>query len=157
MLTREEHLKEIQEVRQSAFRDRVNDLEALKNAFGAQVPEIVAVERAKKVKAFWQSVAEQQGRNDIEGLKQTLWAWVAEAGFEFTSSETTEGTQFIVTRCPLAEMARAIDAAEWGYLCYCADDPHIVAGFNPQIEFRRTRTLMAGDDCCDHFYCMKAK
>jgi hypothetical protein len=44
------------------------------------------------------------------------------------------------------------EALEWGYALHCAQDPHIIAGFNPAIGFRQTRWLMRGDDCCDHFY-----
>jgi len=29
-------------------------------------------------------------------------------------------------------------------------------GLNPAIEFTRTKTLMQGDDCCDHAYALRA-
>jgi predicted ArsR family transcriptional regulator len=128
----------------------------LKQEFGEQVVEIVAKERGKKVQENWRRIAKEHGRNDIEGIKQTLWQWVAEAGFEFIEIETEEdGTQFHVTKCPLADMARELGAEDWGVTCYCADDPHIVAGFNPDIGFRRTKTLMEGDPYCDQFYFLK--
>ena len=155
-MTREEYLKSMKMVQKMDFKDRVNDLNALKQAFGEQVVEIVLTERGKKVEQQWQQIASQRGKNDIEDLKETLWAWVQQAGFEFTSTETGEGTQFHVTRCPLAEIARELQAADWGYTCFCADDPHIVAGFNPAMGFRRTKTLMEGHDCSDHFYYMKS-
>ena len=156
-MTREEYLEKVQSVRMTAFKDRVDDLNGLKQALGDQVVDIVLAERAKKMKKTWQDIAHDHGKNDIDGLKETLWTWVEEAGFEFTVLETDEGTQFHVTKCPLAEMARKVQATDWGYICYCADDPHIVAGFNPAIGFRRTKTLMEGHDCCDHFYYMKAE
>lgn len=152
MITQEEYLQQIHEAQQREFGARVNDLQALRKAFGEKVVEIVSTERGRKVEEEWRVIAQELGRNDIQGLKETLWKWVGEAGFEFTSTETAEGTQFRVTRCPLAEMAHALGASEWGYICYCADDPHIVAGFNPALGFRRTKTLMEGHDHCDHFY-----
>jgi predicted ArsR family transcriptional regulator len=155
-VTKEEYLKIVGAVRKAAFQDRVDDLNALKEVFGDQVVDIVLAERAKKMRKIWQDIALDHGKNDIEGLKETLWTWVQEAGFEFTFTETDEGTQFHVTKCPLAEMAHELQATDWGYICYCADDPHIVAGFNPAIGFRRTKTLMEGHECCDHFYYMKA-
>ncbi|MBN1303803.1 MAG: L-2-amino-thiazoline-4-carboxylic acid hydrolase [Anaerolineales bacterium] len=156
MITREELLEKVNETRKEEFKARVDDLNALKQEFGEKVVEIVARERGKKVEENWRRIAEEHGRNDIEGIKQTLWRWVAEAGFEFTEIETDEvGTQLHVTKCPLADMARELEAADWGFTCYCADDPHITAGFNPEIGFRRTKTLMEGDQYCDHFYFMK--
>lgn len=157
MITQEEHLKRVHEVRKMGFKDRVDDLNALKKVFGERVVDIVASERGKRINKQWQNIAREHGRNDIEGLKETLWKWVKEAGFEFTVTEIPEGTQFCVTKCPLAEMAQELHATDWGYICYCADDPHIVAGFNPEIGFRRTKTLMEGHECCDHLYYMQVK
>ena len=37
----------------------------------------------------------------------------------------------------------------------CSVDECIATTFNPQIGFRRTKTLMQGDEYCDHFYYMK--
>ncbi len=69
-----------------------------------------------------------------------------------SQERTSEGIQLHCTRCPIHELARELDALEWGYALHCAQDPHIIAGFNPAIGFRQTRWLMRGDDCCDHFY-----
>ena len=60
-----------------------------------------------------------------------------------------------ITKCPLADLAKEVNAEDWGYILYCCDDPNIVEGFNPEMDLKRTKTLMQGDDCCDHFYCMK--
>ena len=157
MLTREEHLLEVQKAQRREFEARVDDLRALQQVWGDQVIEIISAARGQKVEAEWRAIAREHGRNDIEGLKETLWKWVAAAGFEYAVTATPEGTQFCVTKCPLAEMARAAGVPEWGYICYCADDPHIVAGFNAAIGFRRTKTLMEGHDSCDHLYYMKGK
>ncbi|MFC2012727.1 L-2-amino-thiazoline-4-carboxylic acid hydrolase [Chloroflexota bacterium] len=31
----------------------------------------------------------------------------------------------------------------------------MASAFNPDIGFQRTKTLMRGDDCCDHIYYLK--
>jgi predicted ArsR family transcriptional regulator len=154
-MTNENCREKVQAVRRAEFKNRVDDLNALRQEFGERVVEVVLAARAKKVEQMWHNIALEHGKNNIEGLRETLWAWVQQAGFEFTFTETDEGTQFCVTKCPLAEMAREIEAADWGYTCFCADDPHIVAGFNPAMDFRRTKTLMEGHDCCDHSYYMR--
>ena len=154
MITKEEHLKRLEAVRKYEFGTRVNDLNALRDVFGEQVEEIVLESRAKKIEADWRKIAEEHGRNDIQGIKETLWTWVLDEGIEYEVTDTEEGTQFRVTRCPLAEMAQELGATDWGFICFCADDPPMVAGFNPKMGFRRTKTLMEGHDCCDHFYFM---
>jgi len=119
-MTHDEHLAHMQRIRTANFRDRVDDLNALKQVFGDQVVEIVMAERAKKTERQWHAIAREHGRTDIHGLKDTLWTWVQEAGFEFTVTETAEGTQFHVTRCPLAEMAQELQATDLGvcvFLC----------------------------------------
>ena len=63
--------------------------------------------------------------------------------------------QMNVTRCIFAEIAQELGIEEWGFRLYCKDDPHMVEGYNPKMEFKRTKTLMEGDDCCDHWYRLK--
>jgi predicted ArsR family transcriptional regulator len=155
MITKEDHHKALDAVRKAEFGARVDDLNALREVYGEQVEEIVKASRAKKIEANWQKIAEKHGRNDVEGMRDTLWKWVLDEGIEYEVTDTDEGSQFKVTRCPLAEMAREINASDWGFICFCEDDPPMVAGFNPDMGFRRTKTLMQGDDCCDHFYFMR--
>ena len=154
MITKEEQKQELEKVRKMEFAARVDDLNAIRDIYGKRVEEIVRVNRAKKIEADWRKIAETHGRNDIQGMKETLWKWVLDEGIEYEFEDTPEGTQFRVTRCPLAELAREIGAADWGFICFCEDDAPIVTGFNPKMGFRRTKTLMEGHDCCDHFYFM---
>jgi hypothetical protein len=58
-------------------------------------------------------------------------------------------------RCPVFEMAREMGVTELMYHHTCCTDECIASAFNPQIGFRRTKTLMQGDDCCDHYYFLK--
>jgi hypothetical protein len=155
MISKTEHLEALGKLQKHEFAARVDDLNALRKRFGPEVETIVKENRAKKIEADWRKIAEEHGRNDIQGIKDTLWKWVLDEGIEYEFEDTLEGTQFRVTRCPLAKMAQEIGAANWGYICFCADDPPMVAGFNPKMGFRRTKTLMEGDDYCDHFYFMK--
>jgi len=40
------------------------------------------------------------------------------------------------------------------YMC-CENDQFIAEGFNYNIGFKMTKTLMQGDHCCDPFYCYR--
>jgi predicted ArsR family transcriptional regulator len=157
MTTKDEHRKQLEAVIKAEFAARADDLNALREIFGERVEEIVKENRAKKIEAEWRKIAEAHGRNDIQGMKDTLWKWVLDEGIEYEVTDSEEGTQFRVTRCPFAEMAQELGAADWGFICYCEDDPPMVAGFNPEMGFRRTKTLMEGDEYCDHYYYMLKK
>ena len=147
-------LDAIHNMRKEEFRERAEDLKALKKEFGDRVEEIVLEASGKRIEAEWAQIAKEHGRNDIQGIKDTLWKWVQSDGMEYTWQDTNEGTQFKVTKCPIADMAKEINETHWGFVCYCTADPHIAKGFNPSMKFTRTKTLMQGDDCCDHCYCL---
>lgn len=157
MITKDDHRKKVEAVRKARFAERVDDLNGLREVFGQRVEEIVKENRAKKLETDWQKIAEEHGSNDIQGIKDTLWKFVLDVGIEYQVADTAEGTQFRVTRCPFAEMAQEIGAADWGFICFCEDDYSITAGFNPEMGFRRTKTLMEGHECCDHFYYLPKK
>jgi len=58
------------------------------------------------------------------------------------------------TRCMWAEVFRSLNAEDIGYWICEADGPATKA-FNPKIKFKRTKTLMKGDDCCNHEYILE--
>jgi hypothetical protein len=51
-----------------------------------------------------------------------------------------------------AELAKKIGGEEIGFALTCAWDYGFCRGLNPEIKFTRTKTLMMGDDCCNHTY-----
>jgi predicted ArsR family transcriptional regulator len=135
------------------FREKVLLLKPLKERFGEAVLGVVREAVARRTRELWAGLAAQEPDNRPETLVDLLWNRLcAPLGFQFSQERTSQGIQLHCTRCPIHELARELDALEWGYALHCAQDPHIIAGFNPAIGFRQTRWLMRGDDCCDHFY-----
>ncbi|MHA2496378.1 MAG: L-2-amino-thiazoline-4-carboxylic acid hydrolase [Candidatus Hodarchaeales archaeon] len=118
-------------------------------------------ERASKLvghhtRMAWASIATEERDNSIEDLLRTLWESFRQAGGEFTVEKTEAGgVQIHATKCPMADVYKSIGKESYGFLFHCVTDPHIVAGFNPEIDFRRTKTLMEGHAECDHYYEMK--
>jgi hypothetical protein len=89
---------------------------------------------------------------DLEGVKQYLWNHLGQ-GFDFeTVEDTPTRLAFKVKRCFLAEAVAEHGAPELGHAFYCAWDEGFCQGLNPKIRFTRTKTLMAGQGCCDHTY-----
>ena len=55
-----------------------------------------------------------------------------------------------VTECLWAKTFREMGAADIGYALVCHTDFAEPQGFNPKITLVRSKTLMQGDDCCNH-------
>jgi predicted ArsR family transcriptional regulator len=99
-----------------------------------------------------QSEKQAHKTNDIQGLIDFLWTPLVQEGFEFTYEGNEQGYQMHVTKCPIADIAKALKLEKWGFIFHCMGDAAICEGYNPEIRFTRTKTLMEGDAYCDHFY-----
>jgi len=55
------------------------------------------------------------------------------------------------SRCIYAEIFRELEEPELG-LVMCARDEPWVKSYNSKLAFRRTKTLMTGDEICDNTY-----
>lgn len=62
-----------------------------------------------------------------------------------------DSVRFKFTACPWATYFRAVGKPEIGRF-FCEVDKPLVKAFNKCIKFERTKTLMDGDDYCDHHY-----
>jgi hypothetical protein len=91
-------------------------------------------------------------QRDLQAMIDILWDQVG-PDLDFTIEEQTpDHMKMCVTRCMWADEFCKLDAADIGYAFYCASDYGYCQGLNPAITFSRTKTLMQGDDCCDHTY-----
>ncbi len=121
-------------------------------AYGTQCNDLAKEILAEQTCKAWAAVAKRNQTKTIDDLMKMLWENWDEG--EFTISKKDNEVQIYCTKCPIADTYRLIGEHEYGLIFQCSEDPHIVAGFNPEIKFRRTKTLMNGDDCCDHHYSM---
>ena len=64
--------------------------------------------------------------------------------------DTPQAFELKVTECLWAKTFREMGAAEIGYALLCHTDYADCQGFNPRITLIRSKTLMQGDDCCNH-------
>lgn len=97
------------------------------------------------------------GGNDLAHLKQVVQTWTAGGALELdVLRDTPDALEFNVTRCKYAEMYRRLGLADLGPILSCSRDGVMIEGFNPDIEFRRTQTLMEGATHCDFRYRRKA-
>ena len=64
--------------------------------------------------------------------------------------DTPRAFEVQVTECLWAKTFREMGAADVGYLLICHPDYAYCQGFNPRITMSRSKTLMQGDDYCNH-------
>jgi predicted ArsR family transcriptional regulator len=127
----------------------------LKNRLGVEVESIVEEVNTKEVCNLYLKSGEHSKDKSIKSFIQLLWEPLRAHGYEFTIDEKDDTFQIKCTACPYARLYNAIGQNKWGYTLYCAADEALVNNFNDNIGFKRTKTLMDGQDCCDHFYYMK--
>ena len=154
---RDEELKElVAEIRaaRSEPKKLKSLLEKYENEFGPEAEQRVLEIIAENTRRMWAEIAEERETNDIQGILDTLWNSFESVGGEFTVERTEDSAQIHCTKCPMADTYLKIGKPEYGLIFHCSTDPHIVAGFNPEMEFKITKTLMK-DDCCNHYYRLK--
>ncbi|ARG98338.1 L-2-amino-thiazoline-4-carboxylic acid hydrolase [Legionella micdadei] len=130
----------------------VNLLEQLKQEYGEKIAELTSALVACEEQIRWSNAAAKEDDHSIDHFIRMVWEPLAPLGFKFTVEKRAEGSQLHCTSCPIHELSKMIGGAEWLAILECNKDLHNVKGFNPNIGFKRTKTLMKGDSHCDHFY-----
>ncbi len=98
-------------------------------------------------------LAKAMGGNDLEAFANSMENWTKGGALEIEVVEQSDDVfAFNVTRCRYAEMYRGLGIPELGALFSCNRDGTMVEGFNGDIEFERTQTIMNGADHCDFRY-----
>ena len=69
----------------------------------------------------------------------------------FDIIENTESAFAVkIHECLWAKTFKESDDSDIGYSCICYPDYAVARAFNPKMKLIRTKTLMEGDDCCNH-------
>ena len=99
------------------------------------------------------ALADAAGGNDLVSFAGTLDAWTKGDALEIDVIEQSpDRYAFNVTRCGYAEMYKALGIPELGAMLSCERDGSLMDGFNADIEFSRSQTIMGGASHCDFLY-----
>lgn len=120
--------------------------------FGEDVYTVIERAKTKNLQREWRQIASTIEDNSIEIFVKTLWEPLREKGFQYTVLHKDEGIEINCTQCPIASIAKTIGAEKLFFHHACQQDSHIAKAFNPAITLQRTKTIMQGDNCCNHFY-----
>lgn len=146
--------KRLQEVRTSYKEpEKLGPLiEKWEKDFGPEHQDVVDELIGIASRNYWSDMSSREGKT-LDDLVRTLWETWDEG--EYTIEKIPDGVQVYVTKCPMVDAFRALGKADLGVQFFCNEDDRIVEGFNPCIEFTRTKTLMEGNDCCNHRYILR--
>ena len=133
-------------------------LARLGEEFGAErVYELAREVVVDVAKTQGSELAAQLGGNDLAHFADSMDNWTKGGALQIEVVEQVDGIfAFNVTRCRYAEMYRDLGLADLGAALSCNRDGTMVEGFNPNIEFTRTQTIMSGATHCDFVYRLPA-
>ncbi len=144
--TPEERLNRLRELMQ----ERASLYKALIDKFGPGVLDVIKQHVIDGATNDLQQKA--LVKRDLSAVIELLWNHVAPDVDYTIVAQTPDHLEFNVTRCIWADEMRKHDAGDIGYAFNCCYDFGFCQGLNPAIRFTRTKTLMQGDDCCNHTY-----
>jgi hypothetical protein len=99
------------------------------------------------------NLAKLLGGNKLEHFAKGMSFWTVEEALTLDMLEQNPRRFFFnVTRCRYADMYKELGIPELGNLLSCGRDKALIEGFNPQIKFTRTQTIMEGANYCDFRY-----
>ena len=143
-------------LRRDHLMEKIGMLKAMRKRFGDEALKTAEAVEGENVLRKWQAIARESEKSGIEDLIKVLWEPMRiQMGLEYTCEKTPDGFQMRCTKCPFANLASDWDAQEEIFSLICSCDPVIAESFNPDIALRRTKTLVQGDECCDHFYFLR--
>lgn len=129
-------------------------LQAMAAEFGAERVHAIARDVIRGIaRDQGDELARTHGGRSLPVLHGTLDRWTADEALTLQLHEVSDTSlAFDVTRCRYAEMYRELGIPELGAILSCNRDGALVEGFNPDVELRRTQTLMGGGSHCDFRY-----
>jgi len=129
--------------------------ENLSERFGKEqareiVQETVSQSAIEQGKTFADQI---DGDPNLKDFYDILPLWSRDGALEIDVLEASpDKLDFNVKRCRYSEMYREMGIGEIGDLLSCQRDGDFCIGYNAEIEFRRTQTIMGGASHCDFRY-----
>ena len=127
-------------------------------AFGREVglgkaKAVVQRKNEEASREYGRHCAAAAGSNTMADLAREVASWGEGDVMEKEILEQSERIYaFKVTRCGYADRYKDLGLLEFGYCLSCCRDDPFVEGFNPNIKFKRTQTIMEGAPFCDFHY-----
>ncbi|MDR1084033.1 MAG: L-2-amino-thiazoline-4-carboxylic acid hydrolase [Deltaproteobacteria bacterium] len=131
--------------------------DVLKERYGrTEAEEIMTLAIQKAARESGLTEAQKMGGGSLLKFIALQPRWQADQALETNVLDQSEDRfDYNVTYCAYAEMYQKTGLKELGFILSCNRDLAFIEGFAPDIELKRTKTLMEGADFCDFRYCKK--
>ena len=129
-------------------------IRAFAEEIGEERAHRIAGDALKKIAYTQGKAAAAKFGSGLDSLKTNcLSAWNKCGELELeTVNDSKDEYSFNVRRCEYAELYEKLGCRDLGSVISCSRDFAFSEGFDKDIEFKRTKTLMDGGDCCDFCY-----
>ena len=126
-------------------------IEAFIEEFGREKTiEVASRVILKLAEESGQDLAKRCGGNSLEHLSTGTGQWSAGGALEREVIEKSDSQyHYNIVRCKYADMYKELGLADMGFVFSCGRDGKMFGGFNPDIKFERSQTIMQGADYCD--------
>jgi len=138
----------------SRYGELIGVLKALEEELGKE--KLIAVLKKNTSKKWLKRGQEQAKEIGENSLAAYVKQFRPPSYQNMLTHEIVEDTdtvfQIKVTECIWAKTFIDAGMEEYGYAHICYGDYSWPKGFNPKIKMERDKTLMQGNDCCNHRY-----
>lgn len=126
-------------------------IEAFIAEFGREKTVAIASEVILKLaEESGQQLAERCGGNSLDHLSKGTGQWSAGGALKRDVLEKTDSKyNYNIVTCKYANMYKELGLEELGFIFSCGRDGKMFGGFNRDIKFERTQTIMQGAEYCD--------
>jgi hypothetical protein len=140
---------------QNHLTEQLEILVRLRESFGEEAIQIASSARLAVHKKWMEKLSKHRSGRPSEIFRHSAFS-VTSAEEDLLEYEVLEDSdeRFAVkiTKCKYADFYRKNGEPGIGYAMHCALDFGEAEAFSSGIILRRTKTLMQGDDCCNHCY-----
>lgn len=137
----------------SAVRLAVNMLHAMEERFGKDAREVVS-DMIKNRKANPLPQGTGDARKDLRDFCDRAERRIAGTHRWTRIIDEPDQIGLKVTRCMWAEVLAELGEPELGMYWCASDEPNIKA-YNERLGMKRTKTIVQGDEFCDHIFCVE--
>ena len=104
-------------------------------------------------KEWWKS----QGQGNLaEKMSEVLKTFASSAALDYeVLKHDPDAYDFNITGCSYAQFYKELGVPELGFLLVCSQDFPLTEGFSPDIELKRTQTIMQGASHCDFRFALR--
>jgi hypothetical protein len=139
------------------YREFIQLAKALEQEWGAErTLEFLKKQTTAKMTEYGKRQAERAGDTGFESYVKQFRSGYNNSLIMDIVEDSAGAFELKVKECIWASTFRQADAGHIGYCSVCWGDYAWAASFNDKITLVRDKTLMQGDDCCNHRYVWKA-